>query len=129
MASLGGEDDNSVIIWDVEAGSAICGSPASQDSAGVARCIKYLNNNDESFVTGGNYTLRVWELNRQQRKIKPTEIQTGQIKRIVTCIAVDKEDEYMYCGTTTGDLLQISVKSKLFKHSGPAKRKVTFCLS
>ena len=33
LASLGGADDNNLVIWRVEDGMAICGSPASHDSA------------------------------------------------------------------------------------------------
>lgn len=33
-------------------------------------------------------TLRVWELERENRKIKPTDVTMGQIKRIVKCIQV-----------------------------------------
>jgi cilia- and flagella-associated protein 52 len=125
LASLGGQDDNSVIVWDLEKFAAICGSPASSDSSGETLSLAYLNKNDNQFVTGGVGTLRVWELNLLQRKIRATDVQTGQIKRIVKCIAVDQDDECMYCGTTTGDLLQVNIKTKLFKHSGP-KEKVNF---
>ena len=121
LASLGGEDDNSVIVWDLVKGAAICGSPASKDSAGVALSLAYLNNNELKFVTGGNFNLRVWELNIQDRKIRPNDCQTGQIKRIINCITVDPKDEFMYCGTTTGDLMQVALATGLFKHSGPAK--------
>ena len=31
LASLGGADDNSLVIWDVEAGEPICGSPTHSD--------------------------------------------------------------------------------------------------
>ena len=124
LASLGGEDDNSVIVWDLDKYAAICGSPASTDSSGVTLSLAYLNNNDHTFVTGGFATLRVWELNIVQRKIRATDCQTGQIKRIVKCIAVDKDDEHMYCGTTTGDLLQVNLQTKLFKLAGPPKEKV-----
>eukprot|EP00842_Homolaphlyctis_polyrhiza_P004180 jgi/Hompol1/4763/HPOL_003861-RA len=126
LASLGGEDDNSVIVWDLEKFAAICGSPASTDSSGVTLSLAYLNKNDETFVTGGFATLRVWELNVAQRKIRATDCQTGQIKRIVKCIAVDQDDEFMYCGTTTGDLLQVNLRTRLFKHSGPPKEKDLF---
>jgi cilia- and flagella-associated protein 52 len=125
LASLGGQDDNSVIVWDLEKFAAICGSPASSDSSGETLSLAYLNKNDNQFVTGGVGTLRVWELNLLQRKIRATDVQTGQIKRIVKCIAVDQDDECMYCGTTTGDLLQVNIKTKLFKHAGP-KEKVNF---
>ena len=56
--------------------------------------------------------------------MRPSDCQTGQIKRVVKCIAVDASDEYMYCGTTTGDLLKVDIKSKLFKIAGPPKEKV-----
>jgi WD40 repeat protein len=124
LASLGGEDDNSVIVWDMETMAAICGSPASSDSSGVTLSLTYLNKNNLRFVTGGNGTLRVWELNPETRKVRPTDCQTGQIKRIVKCITVDENDEYMYCGTTTGDLMKLDLNTKLYKMSGPPKEKV-----
>jgi hypothetical protein len=108
----------------LEAGEALCGSPASKDSSGGTLALAYLTNDDNSFVTGGHCILRVWELNKEQRKVRATDCQTGQIKRVVNCIAVDHDDEFMYCGTTTGDLLQVNLKTKLFKNSGPPKEKV-----
>lgn len=129
LASLGGEDDNSVIVWDMESYAAICGSPASSDSSGATLSLAYLNKSDTQFVTGGVSTLRVWDLHAEKRKIRATDCQTGQIKRIVKCITVDEEDEFMYCGTTTGDLLQVNLQSKLFKHAGPPKEKVNIPLT
>lgn len=129
LASLGGEDDNAVIVWDMEKYAAICGSPASSDSSGATLSLAYLHKSDTMFVTGGAGTLRVWSLNPEKRKIRPTDCQTGQIKRIVKCIAVDENDHFMYCGTTTGDLLQVSLESKLFKHAGPPKEKVPFLVA
>ena len=32
LCTLGGQDDNALVIWEVETGTAICGSPAAQDS-------------------------------------------------------------------------------------------------
>ena len=52
-------------------------------------------------------TLRVWELNPQARKIVPTDCNLGQLKRIVKCIQVSEDDQHMYCGTTSGDVLQV----------------------
>ncbi|KAJ3417382.1 Cilia- and flagella-associated protein 52 [Chytridiales sp. JEL 0842] len=128
LVSLGAEDDNSVIVWDLEKGQAICGAPASKDSSGATLSLAYLNKDDNVFVTGGHSTLRVWELNAVQRKVRATDCQTGQIKRIVKCITVDSEDEFMYCGTTTGDLLQVNLRTKLFKHSGPPNEKDLFSM-
>lgn len=52
-------------------------------------------------------TLRVWELNPKIRKVLPTDCNLGQLKRVVKCIKISDEDEFMYCGTTSGDVLQV----------------------
>lgn len=31
LASIGGEDDNSLVVWNLETGKAVCGSPAAND--------------------------------------------------------------------------------------------------
>ena len=43
----------------------------------------------------------------------------GNIKRIFTCAIIDQNDEYAYCGTSTGDVLEISIDRALFKRLGP----------
>ncbi len=117
-----------MIVWDLEKGAAICGAQASKDSSGVTHSLAYLNHDDTRFVTGGHSTLRIWEISAAQRKVRATDCQTGQIKRIVNCITVDENDEFMYCGTTTGDLLKVDIKTGLFKHSGPPKEKDLFSM-
>ena len=37
----------------------------------------------------------------------PTDCNLGQLKRIVNCIEVSEDDQYMYCGTTSGDVIQV----------------------
>lgn len=59
FASLGGRDDNSVVVWETVTGRAVCGSPAAQDSA---FSIKWLHHRDDRFVTAGNFHLRVWQV-------------------------------------------------------------------
>jgi cilia- and flagella-associated protein 52 len=49
LATLGGQDDNALIIWDVESGEAICGSPAAQDSS---LCCRWLHGRSDRIVTG-----------------------------------------------------------------------------
>ena len=48
LASLGGQDDNSLVIWDVETGNAICGTP----TPGRTRCVRFLNTSSKQLVTG-----------------------------------------------------------------------------
>jgi len=40
-------------------------------------------------VTAGDGTIRVWELDLPNRKIRPTECQLGQLKRIVKSVEVN----------------------------------------
>ena len=49
LASLGGQDDNALIIWDAESGEAVCGSPAAQDSS---LCLRWLHGRSDRIVTG-----------------------------------------------------------------------------
>ncbi|KAF5832700.1 flagellar associated protein [Dunaliella salina] len=121
LASLGGPDDNSLVLWDVDSGTAICGSPTHTN---FTLCVKFFNNRIDKLVTGGNYNLHVWEYDRANNKLRPQEAQMGQLQRVFKSITVDHRDQYAYCGTSTGDVLQISLDRVLFKNSGPAKDPV-----
>ena len=67
--SLGGQDDNTVIAWDLATFTAICGAPASSDSSGTTLCLAFLNGCETAFVTGGIGCLRIWELLPEKRKV------------------------------------------------------------
>ncbi|XP_042311140.1 cilia- and flagella-associated protein 52 isoform X1 [Sceloporus undulatus] len=123
LVSLGGQDDGSIVVWSVLKKEAICGSPAAARSAGNPTTLVYSNCRDEMFISAGNGTIRVWELDLPNRKIRPTECQTGQLKRIVTCMMMMDDDKYFYIGTSTGDVLKINTESTLMSDYGPAKEK------
>ncbi|GCB71109.1 cilia- and flagella-associated protein 52 isoform X1 [Scyliorhinus torazame] len=123
LVSLGGQDDGSVVIWNIATKLSICGSPACVATAGNAQTVKFANNMDDTFITGGTGTLRLWLLDLPNRKIRATECQTGHLKRMVKCIEITKDDSFFYCGTTTGDILMISMKTGLLNNYGPLKNK------
>lgn len=50
-------------------------------TVGDVKCVLYL-------FSPHSGTLRVWELDLPNRKIRPTECQTGQLKRVIKCIEV-----------------------------------------
>jgi len=122
LATLGGQDDNSLVVWDVERGIAICGTPAATDTA---HCVRFFNNSEFSLVTGGNYHVIVWQFDLPNKKLRPTQANLGQMKRITTNVLIDHEDQFVHCGSTTGDFLQVDVGSGLFKQlcpkGGPGK--------
>uniref|UniRef100_A0A7N6AUJ5 Cilia- and flagella-associated protein 52 n=1 Tax=Anabas testudineus TaxID=64144 RepID=A0A7N6AUJ5_ANATE len=125
LVSLGGQDDGSIVVWNIETKQAICGSPASPHSAGHCLTVQYSNTNENIFVSAGSGTLSVWELDLPNRKIRPTECQTGKLKRIVKyCTGItDKDDRFIFCGTTSGDIMKINLKTGLLSDCGPVKTK------
>ncbi|GFS23246.1 cilia- and flagella-associated protein 52 [Elysia marginata] len=127
VISLGGQDDGSVVVWDMKTKEPICGSPAQVESAGITTCLATSNVTDEEFVTGGDNTLRVWTIDKENRKIRPSNTNLGGFKRIITCIEmVDDQDAkmpYFFCGTTTGDILCINKSTNILQFEVPAKNK------
>uniref|UniRef100_A0A8C6WKE7 Cilia- and flagella-associated protein 52 n=1 Tax=Neogobius melanostomus TaxID=47308 RepID=A0A8C6WKE7_9GOBI len=123
LVSLGGVDDGSIVVWNIETKQAICGSPATAHTAGHCLTVKYSNNNDHIFVSAGSGTLRVWELDVSNRKIRPLECQTGKLKRVVKCIEVAEDDKFILCGTTSGDIMKVIMKTGLLSECGPVKTK------
>ena len=83
----------------------------------------------------------MWELNPVTRKVLPTDCNLGQLKRIINCVQVSHDDQFMYCGTTSGDILQVqaytlspnlvttivsaqvNIATRLFSQYGPMKDK------
>uniref|UniRef100_A0A4W5R399 Cilia- and flagella-associated protein 52 n=1 Tax=Hucho hucho TaxID=62062 RepID=A0A4W5R399_9TELE len=123
LVSLGGQDDGNIVMWNLESKEAICGSPASAHSAGHCLTIEYTNHSDNILISAGNGTMRAWELDLPNRKIRPTECQTGQLKRIVKCIEIPDDDHLFYSGTTSGDILKVNLKTHLLNSCGPRKQK------
>lgn len=123
LLSLGGQDDGSVVVWNLAKKEAICGNEAQAKSAGTAKCLVYANHSDNLFVTAGDGTLRVWDLDVEKRKITPTDVSMGQVKRNAQCVLMNEDDTYLYCGTSSGDILGINTKTRLFQHIGPVKGK------
>ena len=111
LASLGGQDDNQLMIWSVESGRALCGTAAASDSS---CCVRYFNNDDNRLITGGNYNLRVWEWSKETRKLIPTDVRL-QLQRVFKSIAIKDDDSLAYVGTMTGDLLEIDLRPKIPK--------------
>jgi WD40 repeat protein len=92
LASVGGSDDNNLVIWNVANGKAICGSPAAHDTA---LTVKWMNTSDLSLVTGGMKALRMWSLDPENRKVRPMEVSTRKEVRTYTCLAVAPDDSVL----------------------------------
>ncbi|XP_037830552.1 cilia- and flagella-associated protein 52 isoform X2 [Kryptolebias marmoratus] len=123
LVTLGGQDDGSIVVWNIETKQSICGSPVSARGAGHCLTVQYANTNDSIFVSAGSGMVQVWELDLVNRKIRPTECNTGKLKRIVKCIQISEDDQFIFCGTTSGDILKINLKMTRLYDCGPVKAK------
>lgn len=114
LFTVGGQDDNALVCWNMANGEPVCGTPSGDDSTLVIAPF-HTQANDDLLVTGGNYSITVWRVDLKHRKFHPLRANLGNLKRIVTCIEVSPDDKVAYCGTKTGDLLEIILDCDLTK--------------
>lgn len=119
LASLGGQDDNSLVVWDMKSSAAICGTPAGNDSA---MTLKFFNNDPLRIVTAGNYHVTSWRVDLHNKKLRAEPCKLGQLKRQTTNIAISHDDKNVYCGTQSGDLLMIALDRCLFRKTAGNKK-------
>jgi len=121
LVSLGGQDDGSVVVWSIDRKESICGEDAAIPSAGNASVVACAKQNENQFVTAGDLTLRVWNLDLVNRKIKPVECQMGLFKRCIKCVEISPDDSYFLAGTTSGDILNMNMQTCKLINCGPQK--------
>ncbi|XP_061767010.1 cilia- and flagella-associated protein 52 [Nerophis ophidion] len=122
LVSLGGQDDGRILLWSIESKQAICSAPALPLSLCHRLTVKFSNTNDNMFVSAGRATLQIWELDGAN-KIRPSDCQLRKLKRTVKCIEFSADDEFIFCGTTSGDILKIQTKTRYLSNYGPVKTK------
>ncbi|CAH0723092.1 unnamed protein product, partial [Brenthis ino] len=109
MISLGGRDDGSVVLWDCVAGSATGTAAAARLTTGDAMTLTALCLRVNSFVTGGDSNLRVWNIRADSKNLDVVDVSLGKLRRCVRCIAVSQDDAYGIAGTTSGDMIKFSI--------------------
>ncbi|XP_025190982.1 cilia- and flagella-associated protein 52-like [Melanaphis sacchari] len=109
LISLGGIDDGSIIVYEIDKKEVLCGSSSVKSTAGISTVIKAVNSRNRCFVVAGDNMLRLWTLNREQRNLQGLDTSFAKIKRRILCTAIDRLDEYAYCGTSTGDVLKVKL--------------------
>jgi len=121
LMSLGGLDDGTIIVYEVGKKEVLCGSSSVRSTAGVSTVLRAIGSRNRCFVVAGDNMLRLWTLNREQRSLGGLDTSFAKIKRKILCIDIDRMDEYVYCGTSTGDVLKV----KLYFPEDAAAKKPT----
>ena len=88
LASLGGQDDNQLVIWEVrkelyhhslirlkvETGKALCGTSVGMN---IANKISFFNTTHNKLITIHNYGLRIWTCDLVAKKVAYQDINMG----------------------------------------------------
>ncbi|KAL7509707.1 hypothetical protein ACHAXN_011948 [Cyclotella atomus] len=107
LTSLGGQDDNDLVVWNVRSGVAICGSRAFTD---FAHCIKWLNKRNDRFVTCGNCHIRVWQICVSTPKLHPIDVSMGSVRRVMQCLCISEDDSFAFAGNKTGEVIKFNIE-------------------
>lgn len=121
LATLGQEDDNALVVWDLEAGRPICGAPAHTETA---LALKWLNGRPDRLVTAGHFHLRVWQVDASFPKMHAVNARCGSLRRVIQCLDVTADDAYALCGTRTGDLVRFAIARDEMGDGGRAEERV-----
>jgi cilia- and flagella-associated protein 52 len=92
------------VLWDVDSGEAICGSPTHAD---FVLCMRFFNTCSNKLVTAGNYNLQVWTYDAENNKLRPEDVRLGNLQRQFRSILIDAQDRFAYAGSTSGDVMQV----------------------
>lgn len=83
--------------------------------------ISFFNNDNDKLCLVTEANVQIMEIDKQNKKIKSVKCNLGSIKRSFTCLALAQDDEHIFAGTKTGDIMEIHVGSTNFKRIGPSK--------
>ena len=82
---------------------------ASRETTGKAALIHPFTGHGSLFVSAGDQTLLVWEVDWENRKMRPYDVMLGKLRRQFSCLQIDDRDEFMYVGTISGDLVKVKL--------------------
>lgn len=116
LASLGGQDDNSLVLYDVEARTVVCGLEASPRMPGVCTRLIGFNTTDNVFLSMGFGKVRLWEYNPERRTLSFRDCCSGKLKRYVTSIQGDSVDRNIFVSTKSGDIVHLVMTRQLVEN-------------
>ena len=123
LASVGGENDGRVVMWDISTGRALCGAPAPLD--GRVRAVAFLRHSNQSFISAGELAVSAWEYDETSKRLSFQQVRLGILKRDILSIAIDEDDKYVYLGTSSADVLCVALSNHTIKESFTLKKYIS----
>ena len=119
LVSLGGiEDGNQLVIWDISTGSPITGVQAHSE---LVSSLSFYHTSDCDIITVGKDHIRHWRLDESIKKLSFDQVSTGSLKRTFTTVSIAPDDSVAYCGSSTGDFIEVDLSKYSQRRMGPAK--------
>ena len=107
-----------MIIWDVESKKSLYGTPNKEQ----VNEVRFFNNSDSKLVAVVENGVQILSIDKTNKKILSLGINFGNLKRNFICCAIDRNDQFVYAGTKSGDFYEISVDKAVYKRIGPVKK-------
>ena len=105
LVSLGGQDDQSLVVWSISDRSPVCSHRVGNGKSGPGRVITFVT--PDSFLTGGQDLLQCWTINGS--KLSSTNISLGKLKRELISVERDAARDCVYFGSSSGDIVKVRV--------------------
>ena len=107
-----------MVVWDVETGKSLYGAPNKE----VVEEILFFNRDSYKLIAVLHNGIQILTVDKVYKKIQSLNANFGNVRRHFTCAAIDHNDEYVYCGTKTGDVFEINIDKAIYKRVGPLKK-------
>jgi len=119
VASLGRvEDGCQLVIWDMSTGAPVTGIQAHSEPVSS---ISFYHSSDCDLVSAGKNHVRHWHLDETSKKIQFDNVSFGSLKRTFTTVTISPDDSVAYCGTSTGDFIEVDLLKYSQRRIGPVK--------
>jgi cilia- and flagella-associated protein 52 len=137
LVSIGDENDNKLIIWDISNGAIVASSNKLAKGTtcvcfgGFVKDIKRRNTSLYQLCSGGPDGLYLWQLDPfsgELNCIKVAGDARGSVSRHVTAVTFSTNEEFIYAATSSGDYLVGSVRNQHIAAVIPAAKKGLFSL-
>ncbi|XP_055336383.1 cilia- and flagella-associated protein 52-like [Paramacrobiotus metropolitanus] len=107
--SMGGQDDGSVVIYDVLNRRALSGLQVPRTVQGVPNKFVALNHRDDIYLAVGPGIIRVWEFRAEENRLAYRNCCLGLIHRTIETVKISPDDHFMLCGTRSGDIMLVEL--------------------
>jgi len=104
LASLGGPDDENMVISNLVTRKLVSKAVAQQTRAGKAKLIAFLPADSSIIVTAGNQTLRFSKITPNNSHVSYEDAKCSSLKKSISAIQFSSDGKILYCGTDSGEI-------------------------